>query len=226
MFQCLPALPILTTQTEHLASRAIGVKERIASVTSFRAAVPGMYDVSYLTNTRPITDLKIMYKEWAAYRLQVLESEIKDMRAKIEKDDAVDVNEFKTFDANQVEYMQRTERQMVPQAYSRASNARYGLKAYMDAPMIWERISNHPNFSQKLLEIDPDTDWKVAQDYVGDLEVSKNALRHGEILQGQLGPISWIWEREYVMGDELLRQGQREVFFEWAKKTGLWALRV
>ncbi|KAL5330178.1 hypothetical protein ACEPPN_003703 [Leptodophora sp. 'Broadleaf-Isolate-01'] len=211
---------------EHLASRAIGVKERIASVTSFRAAVPGMYDVSYLTNTRPVTDLKIMYKEWAAYRLQVLESEIKDMRAKIEKDDGVDLDEFKTFAANQIEYMQRTQRQMVPHAYNRASNARHGLKAYMDAPMTWERISNHPDFARKVLEIDPDTDWKVAREYVGDLEVSKNALRHGEIIQGQLGPVSWSWEREYVMGDELLRQGQREVFFEWAEKTGLWALRT
>jgi len=195
-------------------------------VTSFRAALPGMYDVSYLTNTRPITDLNIMYKEWAAYRLQVLESEIKDMRAKIEKNNAVDLDEFKTFAASQVEYMQRTQRQMVPRAYNKASSERYGLKAYMDAPMTWERITNHPEFAHRLLAIDPDIGWKVARDFVGDLAVSRNALRHGEILQGQLGPVSWSWEREYVMGDELLRQGQREVFFEWAEKTGLWELRT
>ena len=125
-------------------------------MTSFRAALPGMYDVSYLTNTRPITDLNIMYKEWAAYRLQVLESEIKDMRAKIEKNNAVDLDEFKTFAASQVEYMQRTQRQMVPRAYNKASSERYGLKAYMDAPMTWERITNHPEFAHRLLAIDPD----------------------------------------------------------------------
>ncbi|KAL2070349.1 hypothetical protein VTL71DRAFT_13375 [Oculimacula yallundae] len=210
---------------EHLASRAIGVKERIASVTSFRAAVPGMYDVSYLTNTRPVTDLKIMYREWATYRLQVLESEIKDMRAKIDKDGEVDLNEFSTFAANQVEYTQRTQRQMVTNVYTKSCIERHGFMEYLNAGPIWDRISNHLDFTQKLSEADPDIDWKVARDYVGDLAMSKNALRHGEILQGQLGPVSWSWEREYVMGDELLRQGQREIFFEWVEKTGLWALK-
>ncbi|CZT51608.1 uncharacterized protein RSE6_12772 [Rhynchosporium secalis] len=36
---------------------------------------------------------------------------------------------------------------------------------------------------------------------------------------------SWNWNRDYVMGDELLRQGQREIFYEWVKRTGLWDLR-
>ena len=216
----------LLTQIEHLASRAIGVKERIASVTSFRANVPGMYDESYLTNTRPITDLKVMYREWASYRLQVLESEIRTMRKKIEQDNEVDLTAFKSFAKNQVSYMQRTERQMVPVEYNSVIAEKFGRKAYMDAIATWERISSHPSFSQKLKLLDPDISWKVAREYVGDLESSRNALRHGEILQGQMGPVAWSWERDYSMGDELMRQGQRELFLEWVDKTGLWALRL
>ncbi len=185
-----------------------------------------MYDVSYMTNTRPITDLKVMYKEWAAYRLKLLESEIQSMREKIEQDGEVDLEQFKAFADNQVEYMQRTQRQMVPPEYNHAITGKLGYKAYMDVTTIWERITNHPNFSQHLMSLDPDISWKVAREYVGDLEFSRNALRHGEILQGQMGPVAWSWEREYTMGDELMRQGQRELFLEWAERTGLWALRA
>ncbi|RFU32487.1 hypothetical protein B7463_g3852, partial [Scytalidium lignicola] len=178
---------------KHLASRAVGVKERIASVTSFRANIPGVYDVSYTTNTRPWTDLKTMYKEWANYRLTFLANELEAI-----------------FADNQINYMQRTRRQMIPYDFHRGSLDQYGVRNYTAAPEIWEKIKRHPDFGQKLAVIDPDASWKYAREYIGDLAYSQATLAHGETLQGQVGPVKWI-DGHYTMGDELIRQGQREL---------------
>lgn len=205
-----------------------GVKERIASVTSFRATDPSFYDNSHLTNTRPVTDKKIMYKEWAAYHLEILQEGIQSMRRKIEHNNAVDLTEFARFADIQVEYMKRTQRQMVPIKYSEAAIKHYGLEAYMNARDIWERICTHPKFITTFVGLDvaDEVAWEVARGYIGDWAVARVALKHGEGLQGHLGLVDWKVARPYLMGDELLRQGQKEVLFEWAEKTGLWALRV
>lgn len=210
---------------EHLASRAVGVRERIASVTSFRTNIPGIYDVSFTTNTRHWTDLKIMYREWTHYRLAFLAKEIDEMRKRLDEATMVDLEEFATFARNQIEYLQRTQRQMVPYDFHRESLDRHGIKAYTAAPEIWEDMKGHPDFNRKVAALDPNASWEFTREYIGDLAQSQAALARGEILQGQTGPVKGISSHPYVMGDELIRQGQRELFFQWAEKTGLLALR-
>jgi hypothetical protein len=201
------------------------VRERIATVTSFRANIPGIYDVSFTTNTRHWTDLQSMYKEWANYRLNFLAKELEAKVIELQKSAPVDLDEFKKFANSQIDYMQRTQRQMVPYDFQRESLSRYGLNNYTVAPEIWEQIKAHPDFEQRLAAIDPDASWKYAKEYVGDLAYSKAALAHGETIQGQVGPIQGL-DSQYNMGDELIRQGQRELFFVWADKTGLLTLKV
>jgi hypothetical protein len=201
------------------------VRERIASVTSFRADTPGLYDVSYTTNTRHWTDLKILYKEWANYRLAVLSKELQQMRKRVEESATVNPEEFKTFAKNQIEYMKSTWRQMVPYDLHAKSIDRYGVKAYTAAPQIWREMQRHPHFDQKVAAIDPSASWELAREYIGDLALSQASLARGETLQGQTGPIKWTATHPYTMGDELIRQGQRELFFQWADNTGLLVLR-
>jgi hypothetical protein len=167
-----------------------------------------------------------MYKEWATYRLSLLARELDEMRKKLEKATEVDLLEFKTFADNQIEYMQRTQRQMIPYAFHRESIDQYGIKEYTAAPEIWEKIQNHPDFDQKVAFIDPNASWEFAREYIGDLAYSQVALARGETLQGQTGPIRGPTKHSYIMGDELIRQGQRELFFRWADNTGLLRLKA
>lgn len=211
-------------RAEHLASRAIGVSERIASVTSFRADIPGVYDVSYTTNTRHWTNLEIMYKQWAKYRLAVLAKELQQMRKVVDDSAYIATDEFKVFAKNQIEYLKNTWQQMVPYELHKLCIDRYGIPSYTAAPETWKDIQSHPLFHQRIATIDERVDWDVAGEYIGDLAHSQASLAKGLTLQGQNGPIKWTAAHPYIMGDELLRQGQRELFLRWAEGTGLLAL--
>ncbi|KAH0030048.1 hypothetical protein KCU78_g3175, partial [Aureobasidium melanogenum] len=211
---------------EHLASRGKGVKERIASVVSFRANVEGFYDISFTTNTRPMTNTPDLHREWAEYRLNVMKKEIEATLEKV-KNDQISTEDFHVFAKRQVNYMQQTYRQMVPRSLIDQTIENHGNYGYYHADRIWEGIRNCDGFETLLAAAREREDtWEPCRDYQGDLAASRLSLKKGEVLQGQLGrviPTANAWQR-YSMGDELLRQGQRELFLGWSDYFGFSSL--
>ncbi|KAF2474733.1 uncharacterized protein BDR25DRAFT_384101 [Lindgomyces ingoldianus] len=67
----------------HQALRALGAKERITSVTSFRPRSPFMKDDSVLTTVRPISDLSELYYDFAEYRCEIIEERLRKERKEI-----------------------------------------------------------------------------------------------------------------------------------------------
>ncbi|KAH0351790.1 hypothetical protein KCU83_g4017, partial [Aureobasidium melanogenum] len=211
---------------EHLASRAKGVKERIASVASFRANVDGFYDISFTTNTRPMTNTQDLHREWAAYRLNFLKKEIEATLEKV-KNNQISTEDFHVFGKRQVSYMQQTYRQMVPRGLIDRTIKNHGNYGYYHADIIWGDICKCDGFELLLAAARKMEDtWEPARDYQGDLAASRLSLKRGEVLQGQLGrvvPSADAWQK-YSMGDELLRQGQRELFLGWSDYFGFSSL--
>ncbi|ORX96060.1 hypothetical protein BCR34DRAFT_498011 [Clohesyomyces aquaticus] len=67
----------------HQALRALGAKERITSVTSFRPRSPFLKDDSVLTTVRPISDLSELYYDFAEYRCEIMEERLRKERKDI-----------------------------------------------------------------------------------------------------------------------------------------------
>jgi hypothetical protein len=61
----------------HQALRALGAKERITSVTSFRPKSALLPDDTVLTTVRPISNLSELYYDFGEYRLEILEERIR-----------------------------------------------------------------------------------------------------------------------------------------------------
>lgn len=68
---------------EHRALKALGGRERITMVTSFRPKPPFMKDESILTGIRGISPLTEIYSQYTQYRLEILEERI---RARLKKE--------------------------------------------------------------------------------------------------------------------------------------------
>jgi len=64
----------------HQALRALGAKERITAVTSFRPKSALLKDDSVLTTVRPISDLSELYYDFAEYRLEIMAERIQNAR--------------------------------------------------------------------------------------------------------------------------------------------------
>ncbi|KAF2876508.1 hypothetical protein BDV95DRAFT_483811 [Massariosphaeria phaeospora] len=64
----------------HQALRALGAKERITSVTSFRPRSPFLKDDTELRTVRPISDLSELYYDFAEYRLEIMEERLRKER--------------------------------------------------------------------------------------------------------------------------------------------------
>ena len=62
---------------EHKALRALGSKERITMVTSFRCRCPRLRDDTVLKTVRSISNLSQLYYEFCEYRLEILEERIR-----------------------------------------------------------------------------------------------------------------------------------------------------
>ncbi|EXJ95776.1 hypothetical protein A1O1_00900 [Capronia coronata CBS 617.96] len=65
---------------EHQALKAWGGRERISMVTSFRPKSPFIKDETVLAGLRGITDLSLLYHQYAEYRFQVLEARFREKR--------------------------------------------------------------------------------------------------------------------------------------------------
>lgn len=68
---------------EHQALKALGGRERISMVTSFRAKSPFIRDETVLTGSRPISNWSELYTQYTEYRLEILEERI---RAKLKSE--------------------------------------------------------------------------------------------------------------------------------------------
>lgn len=63
---------------EHQALKALGGRERISMVTSFRPKSPFIKDETVLTGVRGISILSDIYNQYTQYRLEILEERIRD----------------------------------------------------------------------------------------------------------------------------------------------------
>ncbi|KAH8807376.1 hypothetical protein F5884DRAFT_880389 [Xylogone sp. PMI_703] len=209
-------------EVQHVATRGLGVKERISTITSYRANVPGLYDSSYITNIRPYSDLQVLYKEWTQYRLQKMKDEIERLQYQIAQPEGpIDVDQVAAFAESQITYIQRTARQLVPYARIQSLLERFGRMQVIKAGKIWEHAQLLPEFRQ-CVESVTERDWMPGSPLWLDLVETQVAIVRGEELRSQTGRFSWAKNRPFTMGDELLRQGLPEMFLDWLDCTGLW----
>jgi hypothetical protein len=94
---------------EHQALKAVGGRERIAMVTSFRPKSTLVKDETILVGSRPISNLDELYTEFTQYRLEVIEERIRDTlkrERRREMDDVpFDVAGMKQFLTEQRDYL-------------------------------------------------------------------------------------------------------------------------
>lgn len=79
----------------HQALKALGGRERISMITSFRPKSPLVRDESVLTGVRAISSLNELYSEYTQYRLEILEERIRD-RLKTERQRVLRGRPFET----------------------------------------------------------------------------------------------------------------------------------
>ncbi|KAF2842892.1 hypothetical protein M501DRAFT_965729 [Patellaria atrata CBS 101060] len=101
----------------HQALRALGTKERITMVTSFRPKSPFLADDSVLRTVRPISDLSELYYDFGEYRLEIMEARI-NARLKVIRDrrragKRIDTSAFKKFLQEQIAFLAHTNSEIV-----------------------------------------------------------------------------------------------------------------
>ncbi|KAF1983144.1 hypothetical protein K402DRAFT_339024 [Aulographum hederae CBS 113979] len=213
-------------EVQHLAARAIGVKERITTITSYRAATVGTYDSSYIANVRPYTSRSALYSDWTLYRLAKMREEISALEKTIvaRPDQRIDVGELEAFVASQTAYLKRTARQLIPEEQEELLLAKYGMRSFRTAAKIWESIFKTIPIARQLTPVAGRDCWMPSSPLWRDLRDSLEDIQAGRMLESQKGRFVWTNERAYCMGDELLRQGLNEFFLSWLDAVGLWSL--
>ncbi|KAK8228190.1 hypothetical protein HDK77DRAFT_464724 [Phyllosticta capitalensis] len=102
----------------HQALRALGAQERITAVTSFRPRNPFQRDDSVLDTVRPISDLSVLYRSFAEYRLAMVEervrAQLKEVREKDRAGKRFDTKNFKRFLGEQIAFLQHMQNEIVP----------------------------------------------------------------------------------------------------------------
>ncbi|OQE92509.1 hypothetical protein PENNAL_c0007G02178 [Penicillium nalgiovense] len=207
----------------HLAARAKGVKERISTITSYRSKMSNVYDSSYITNVRPYADTNSLYPEWTQYRLRKLRDELTHHLDGMEKEEGpVQARkDIQKLVDQQIDYLQRTSRQMVNPGYTQQVLRKYGRPAYYDAPRIWETVQSLPGFERLASAADEERRWQPESIYWMDLLRSIETIRLGKPLHSALGTAVREKTKKYYMGDELLRQGLNEAFLDYLGCSGI-----
>lgn len=192
----------------------------------------GLYDDSYISNVRPYARLDELYPEWTAYRLEKMKREIERMQRAVadatSRGEPVPLEQLDRFAEQQISYLRRTVRQMVSPALVRSVEQRFGVRAIHDAGQTWARVRASPRFHELLpAAMESTRAWEEVSPYLADWHETKAAIERGVAtdLGSQHGPFSWDRPvEEYTFGDELLRQGLKEVLLEWLDRTVLLAL--
>ncbi|RAQ71267.1 hypothetical protein COH20_003454 [Aspergillus flavus] len=218
-------------QIEHLAARAFGTTERITTITSYCAAIPGLYDDSYISNVRPYCNLPELYTEWSNYRLEKMKQEIENIQATIiqhvSRDrDSFPLDEVYHFAEQQISYLKRTARQMVDQTLCAEVRRHFGVREINATSEKWVVVRAHQRFKDLLPGVMAQTlVWRPVCLYLSDWEETKYMIRSGNVsfVYSQQGTFSWDQYRfeEYLFGDELLRQGLKEVLLAWLHRFDL-----
>ena len=99
---------------EHQALRAFGGCERITSVTSFRPKHHSFPDDTVLTTVRPISDLDVLYKQFAEYRFAMLKARLDDQLKVIQSGKGFDAHGVKAFMEEQEKFLAHMNKQIVP----------------------------------------------------------------------------------------------------------------
>lgn len=102
---------------EHQALKAVGGRERITMVTSFRPRSPSIRDETVLTGSRPISNWSELYTQWSEYRLELVEERI---RAKLKSERQrelakrpFDVAGVRKFLREQISYLETTANELI-----------------------------------------------------------------------------------------------------------------
>ncbi|KAF2710573.1 hypothetical protein K504DRAFT_265874 [Pleomassaria siparia CBS 279.74] len=101
----------------HQALRALGAKERITSVTSFRPRSAFKKDDTVLTTVRPISDLSELYFQFAEYRCEIMEERLrkerKDIMARRRARKKFDTLGHKRFLDESIAFFQQTNHELI-----------------------------------------------------------------------------------------------------------------
>lgn len=211
-------------EVQHLAARAVGVKERITTITSFVADVPGLYDSSYITNIRRYSAGDVLYRQWTQFRLEKMRREIEALQMKLSLSDGpLDVRMVDAFAQDQIRYLKRTSRQLIPPDQLASVLERYGGPAVHQAAHIFSQAESLTTFAERAASV-THRDWCPYSPLWVDLEESRMAVQAGQVLESQRGRARWAKDRDFSMGDELLRQGLPELLLLWLEAAGLYSV--
>lgn len=101
----------------HQAMSALGAKERITAVTSWRPRSPFVKDDSVLRTVRPVSDVKELYADFAEYRLDIMEQRLRRAREQIgthrEAGEKFDTNGVKAFIQESAAFLTHTDKELV-----------------------------------------------------------------------------------------------------------------
>lgn len=211
-------------EVQHLAAKAFGVRERITTITSYCANIPGAYDSSYISNIRSYTDINVLYKQWTEYRLSKMMFEIDRLHRKAaDLDEPLDVVAVQQVIESQIQYLKRTSRQLVPFDVQNEVLQKFGASTVQKAAALWEQAQGLDSFEERVTSI-TQHNWMPESPLWADLAETQTNIKAGRMLEGQKGRYQWDNARQFCMGDELIRQGLPELFLLWFDATGLFAL--
>ena len=200
----------------------MGVMERISTITSFCADVPSVYDSSYITNLRWYSDRPTLYKQWTEYRLEKMKGEIEYLQKQIALSPTLaNLSQVQKFAQDQIGYLKRTARQLIPFEDCESIAEKYGPAR--SAFNLWERAQTLESFSERVATVTP-RNWQQGNDLWTDLVETQLAIQAGRTIESQRGRFKWTKERQFCMGDELLRQGLPEILLCWLDATGMYDL--
>lgn len=101
----------------HQALRALGAKERITAVTSWRPRSAFVKDDTVLRTVRPVSDLNELYHDFSEYRLEIIERRVRAARQKMRAHRAAgrlfDTAGHKAFLVDSAAFLQHTDRELV-----------------------------------------------------------------------------------------------------------------
>ena len=119
----------------HQALRALGAKERITAVTSFRPRSYLVKDDSELRTVRPVSDLNELYYDFAEYRLEMMEQRIRharqEMRNRRQNHQKFDTRGHKSFLGESAAFMQHSNQEIVEE-----DKVRKGFLETVDIPDV------------------------------------------------------------------------------------------
>ena len=95
---------------EHQALKALGGRERISMVTSFRPKNPFVRDEIVLTGVRAISTLPELYGQYTQYRLEVLEERIRAYERRVREQERsgkrFNIKETREFVSQQKQFLE------------------------------------------------------------------------------------------------------------------------